>query len=63
MENPITPYGKKSYSNLQSGKHLDNFWIIQQLLTTLYNSQLIHTISGSYQHAFHTVDNFMVKTK
>lgn len=55
MENPATPYAKMSYRPRRSGKHLDNFWIIQQLLTTLYNSQLIHTINGSYQHAFHTV--------
>lgn len=46
-----------TYSPAVSGERLDNFWIIQQLLTTLYNSQLINMIKRSYQQAFHTVDN------
>lgn len=57
MENPVNPYSIMTYSPAASGERLDNFWIIQQLLTTLYNSQLINMIQRSYQQAFHMVDN------
>lgn len=57
MENPVNLYSIMTYSPAASGESLDNFWIIQQLLTTLYNSQLINMIQRSYQQAFHMVDN------